>query len=752
VLIRDAVSSLGYEETTDQSLCIASLVNGTMQQRTLAQCHHRDLESLGDAYIATGAFRPSALQSDNTGRTRENLVRVYDLPFDFDLTDYTGLSRRDVLALSDGERDVYLSALQDEAEYICSLCDIPLTTWVSTGHGLLALARLATPDQTRIADAIALHASLVERINDVFGSPLADPQVKDAGTRLVRLPGSRNMKGAVPRPCRILHELDGDEPLHLSAFSFATRPSAPPRRLIPKNGRELDKEVEDALVLAITNDYIEGSRHGISLGLAGLFGKASIPRAQAERIIEAVARGDAEVRDRLRAVSTTYARIERGLDVKGYTHLQSFLSPAVLAYVDNALEPLRVSRTIEVDIQFIPEKPSQSASRALAPCPEEAYHGWFNAYREIMTPTTEASAVYHLGTALVYAGSLAGRRVSTHLGRTLYPNLFLTLVGETGKSRKDTAMGRGACFFLGRPENSHDIYAQPFSTLRGVTSGEGLIDHLSENPNTILYLSELSTMVRRARRQGTLTLMPTLIELWDCNPRIDLSRAGKDGLRGVDNPFLSLLAATTPQTLADDMTGADIESGFANRVLWIFGESTTRMADPPSPDEAMSRRLYNELREALALYPRDTRLTKDEHARQLWKEWYDRDGERAYGNETEAQMAQRMGANIHRVALIYAICEAAAFITEQHLGAAIALVEWAFQSTREHARRWGWDDDAKLGTTILDALSGGPVRNTDLARFLGERVGAPQLQKVLKALLETGQAVLCAPGVYGLPR
>jgi hypothetical protein len=42
------------------------------------------------------------------------------------------------------------------------------------------------------------------------------------------------------------------------------------------------------------------------------------------------------------------------------------------------------------------------------------------------------------------------------------------------------------------------------------------------------------------------------------------------------------------------------------------------------------------------------------------------------------------------------------------------------------------------------------VRNTDLARFLGERVGAPQLQKVLKALLETGQVALVAPGMYGV--
>jgi hypothetical protein len=406
--------------------------------------------------------------------------------------------------------------------------------------------------------------------------------------------------------------MDGDEPLHIDAFTRTTRPQNPPRRLIPKHGKELDKEVEENVILAISNDYIEGSRHGIALGVAGLLAKASIPKEQSQRIVERIAAGDPESRDRLRAVATTYNRIERGLDVKGYTHLTSFLSPAVLAYVDSALEPFRFKS--EIEFSLIPEKTSERASSTLAPCPEEAFHGWFAAYREIMKPTTEACDAYHLGTALVYAGLLAGRRVSTHLGRTLFPNLFLTLVGETGKSRKDTALARGASFFAATPAAPEQFVAAPFSTLRGVTSGEGLIDHLSENPTTLLYLSELSTMVRRARRQGTLTLMPTLIELWDCNSRIDLSRAGKDGLRGVDRPFLSLLAATTPQTLADDMTGADIESGFANRVLWVFGVSTEALDDPPRPDEAMSRRLYNELREALALYPAGTEITKDAHA------------------------------------------------------------------------------------------------------------------------------------------
>jgi hypothetical protein len=480
MLIREAVSQLGYDEDASQELCIARPFQGAMQQRTLAQCGDRELESLRDVYIATGAFRPGSIKPDSTGRTRENLVRVYDLPFDFDLTDYLGLARPEVLEASDEELSTYLSALADDAGEVLSLCGIPITTWVSTGYGLLALARLATPDQTRITDACSLHASLVDRINEVHGGRLADPGVKDAGTRLVRLPGCVNTKGATPRPCTILDHLSGDQPLHLDAFDITRRTPHPPRRIIPAHSAGLSKEQEEHVILAIGNDYVEGSRHGIALGVAGLLAKAGVPRIQAERIMGAAASGDVEHADRLRAVATTYARIERGLDVKGYTHLQAFLSPAVLAYVDAALDTVRVSKHINFDL--IAEPQARDAGRpALAPCPEEAFYGWFAAYREIMTPTTEACAAYHLGTALVYAGSLAGRRISTHLGRTLYPNLYLTLVGETGN------FGRGADRPpLGAPSDAPVSVGTEHDGAPGATTGDA---HPDAHPDRTLGLA-----------------------------------------------------------------------------------------------------------------------------------------------------------------------------------------------------------------------------------------------------------------------
>lgn len=744
--IRDAIAQLGYAESSDESLCLTRIRGGHVINRTLKECHDKDLAPLGDIYVATGTFRRGSITQDG-GRTRANLFRVVDLPFDLDLTDYLGIDKEHLHRSTDGELDGYLADLRDDAGEVLSLVGLSPLTWLSTGYGLLALCRLATDDQRRVDDAVRLHGHLVTRINDVAGFRLADPQVKDAGTRLIRLPGSFNMKGPAPRRVTIYGE-PGDDLVHLDDWDIAAAPTKPPRRLIPKHAAALSQEDEEEIVLALNNCWAEGSRHGIALGVGGMLAKANVPEEQAQRIIEACAAGDEEAADRARAVRTSYERVRSGLAVSGFMRLRDLLPHDVMQYIDAKLETVRPQTLGFMDLGRS-ESGARSERPGFAACPEEAFYGWFNAYRELMQPTTEACDAFHLGTSLVFAGSLVGRRVWTDLGTTLYPNLYLTLVGETGRSRKDTAMNRGQRFF-GMSQGA-ELPFQPYSLLRGVTSGEGLIDYLSDHPHAILYLSELSTMIRRARRQGTLTLMPTLIELWDSPSSVDIPRAGKDSAKSVAFPFLSILAATTPQTLADDMTGADIESGFANRVLWFFGQAGAPISRPPKPDTARSARLYGEFLGALGEYRHGTELHLSTHAAQRWDDWYETSHERTYQSEDEAKMAQRMGANIHRIALIYAASEAAACIDEGHVAAATALVEWSFQCAREQSKRWGWNEESRVAIAIRDALWDGPRTTLSIAKYVGERVAPTMLDRTLSAMLKTGQLDKPSAGLWQLP-
>lgn len=102
--IAQAVAVLGYEETESQHLCVARFPNGKYLHKTLAECGHLDMAGRGDIYLAAGAFRAGSL-AGNEGRTQENCVRVYDLAFDCDLSDYLGAPKQHIWAYDDATLD-----------------------------------------------------------------------------------------------------------------------------------------------------------------------------------------------------------------------------------------------------------------------------------------------------------------------------------------------------------------------------------------------------------------------------------------------------------------------------------------------------------------------------------------------------------------------------------------------------------------------------------------------------------------------
>jgi hypothetical protein len=351
MLIRDAVATLGYQETQTEDLAIARIKGGRIVQSTLAGCHSRDLAELGDCYVATGAFRKGSIQPF-AGRTRENAVRVYDLAFDLDLHDYLGCSKEAVHRLPDDVLAAELRALHDDGCDLFSTVGASWTTALATGYGLLFLARVAVPDQHRVQEAVELHAHLVGLLNRTFGSTIADVRVKDAGTRLIRLPGSLNHKNPDhPRLVAVIEERD--DLLHLDDFDVARKPDLPPRRIIPDHAETLRADDERTIVLAVAEHWDEGKRHGLALGLSAMLGKANVPREQTKRIIVAICQeaGDLEVRDRLKAVDTTYDRIEQGLSASGYYGLRELLPAPTVEYVDFLLKPRFESRSLgEIEI------------------------------------------------------------------------------------------------------------------------------------------------------------------------------------------------------------------------------------------------------------------------------------------------------------------------------------------------------------------------------------------------------------------
>jgi putative DNA primase/helicase len=388
-------------------------------------------------------------------------------------------------------------------------------------------------------------------------------------------------------------------------------------------------------------------------------------------------------------------------------------------------------------------------ARYTAP-PAIAFRGWFGAYRDLMAPTTEAPDAFHLGASLVLAGMILGRRAHTYQGNRLFGNLYVVLVGPTGQARKDTAMNRALAAAEPAEEPGTRVPGKPyFHTMFDVTSSEGIIATLAQAPVTLVYMTELSMLLLRARRQSTSTLLTTLIKLWDAPDRIDLPTKNEPIV--AHNALLSILTATTPDTLAEDIQPSDLASGFANRFLFFGGEGIGPKANPPRVDKGRRDLIMNQLRDAYRNYL-DTGIDLSPEASAHWTDWYNAYYRWDLNNDEERQMVQRLGANVHKVALLYAATDGARHISLEHLQAAIAVVEWSWGYVRRELSQWGQEQEAKIADKIEAVLRRkGAIHKRLLQQALGQRLGPGTFIRVLEALIKGGRVNLDAgSGVVSL--
>lgn len=95
---------------------------------------------------------------------------------------------------------------------------------------------------------------------------------------------------------------------------------------------------------ALEPHYQPGSRHELILAFAAYAAKRHMPREQALGVVEAVAAGDDELPDRLRAVEDTYDRVRSGAQVRGYQDLQRIIPESDLAAIRGFLGDVPPSR------------------------------------------------------------------------------------------------------------------------------------------------------------------------------------------------------------------------------------------------------------------------------------------------------------------------------------------------------------------------------------------------------------------------
>jgi len=356
-----------------------------------------------------------------------------------------------------------------------------------------------------------------------------------------------------------------------------------------------------------------------------------------------------------------------------------------------------------------------------------AYHGPLGAMVRAVEEHTEADPVGILGTLLTDVACLLGDARTIHQGAWHAPRLFTVLVGDTAFGRKGTATSLSRDILkLIEPDYYRLLVA-------GLGSGEGLVNRLRRlkadggtERRALVMDSEFGRLLAVMGREGS-TLSPILRDAWDGAP-LGRTLARQDDL--IHEHHVCLMAHVTMRELRARLAGVERDNGFANRFLWLLVRRQ-RLVPFPQPPERLVTGLWAPVARAIAQAqtPRSMSWTAD--AADAWEAFYAEQAEQRHAGMLAA-IAARSEAQVTRLALTYALIDAADAIDVPHLEAAREVWRYAVDS----ARCIFGDSTGNRHADVLRSWleRGDEVTWTEAKRELGLRTAA-DISEVVDVLL-----------------
>lgn len=268
---------------------------------------------------------------------------------------------------------------------------------------------------------------------------------------------------------------------------------------------------------------------------------------------------------------------------------------------------------------------------------------WIQAYVETLTPKGEAPARFHLWTAVSTIGACLRRRVYIDMGTYKYiPNFYIILVAPPGVVKKSTSIGIGASMlheipgvYVGADVNTWQSFVEEVGKAEDMfAEGDPALgaDALLEQKHTVtcavsLCISEFGTFFDPEDAQ----MVNVLTELYDGKSDVPFRKRTKtQGSDIIINPFINIIAGTTPQWMRDNFRGRFGGWGLSSRCIFLYCDKPYQFV--PYPDELWGAELktwrapfVEDLREIASLQA--TMLIHPE-ARELWRKWYPLHGAR----------------------------------------------------------------------------------------------------------------------------
>lgn len=304
---------------------------------------------------------------------------------------------------------------------------------------------------------------------------------------------------------------------------------------------------------------------------------------------------------------------------------------------------------------------------------------WIDSYVQLME-NTEPAKVFDIWTGYSLISSALRRKVSLQLGRlTYYSNIYVVFVAEPGVARKTRAIDFGMPFL----ENIPDLkLSSDSATKEAMTDDiEAALDRAILESGEEFGHSSLIIVSREfesflGQKKENTRMLTALTDLFDC-PKEWSSRTRHGKSAKIVKPWITLLAATTPESLANSLPASAVGGGLTSRILFIWADKKKKSVAIPSMTEAEVK-IKKYLEEDLYQISRISgEYSMTSGCMKNWVDWYnaydeDESGERICTDKSFSGWYSRKPTYIIKVALLCAAAESNKLVVEwKHIERAI---------------------------------------------------------------------------------
>ena len=261
----------------------------------------------------------------------------------------------------------------------------------------------------------------------------------------------------------------------------------------------------------------------------------------------------------------------------------------------------------------------------------------------------EASPKIHLWSFLSVLAACLQRKVWMKRGYyTLYPNLYVFIIGKSGLVKKSTSTAIAVNLYReieGAPLMSERLTAG--SLIRQMKEAGSFFEYKGEpikQSPVFAYASELAVFMSEVF--GSITEI--LTTFYDCIPN-DPSKpwtyntVGQGWIK-IYGPCLNMLGASTPSWLKRCIPQGEMEGGFSSRIIFVVeNEAPEKLVAWPELDKDLDLMRLSLVEDLRQVYSMCGEVTVTPTAKTLFAEWYERHMREILPMNSDPKIAGYMG-------------------------------------------------------------------------------------------------------------